>query len=286
MNWALQDKAVELAWRQWTALGVAGVAPLPEQGLDLEALIAFTPFAAAADPRLERECLDWCVRIGPNRVSVSRLPRITRMFKPHADPDAVDLSSIASAGQADRVILHRGLDLSGKSRSPRLEHPALVQLRSRHIFGVGARSDVITELVMNHSVMVRLSAMRPGYRKRAMALAMEDLASAGVVTKLIINQTAHYKLIQEAPPPLAARAAPRQAARMDRTPRAGRSAARRLETHAQPCGVQLCRRAGQGPPPAPTAGRRPRRDSPHHRTAIGSPRSHRCLVPGLAHPMI
>lgn len=199
MNRALQDKAVELAWRQWTALGVAGVAPLPEHGIDLEALIAFTPFISAADPRLERECLDWCVRIGPSHISVSRLRRVARMFEPYADPHAADLSSIAMAGQADRATLHRGLDLSGKSRPPRLDRPALIQLRSRRIFGIGARADAMTALVMNPRELVRLSSMGPGYTKRAMALVMEDLASAGVVTKLIMNQTAHYKLIQEAP---------------------------------------------------------------------------------------
>lgn len=196
MNRALQDKAVELAWRQWTALGVAGVAPLPEHGLDLEALIAFTPFVSAADPRLERECLDWCVRIGPHHISVSRLRRIARMSQPYADPQIADLPSIAIlavGGRADR------LDLSGKSRLPRLEHPALIQLRSRHIFGVGARADAVTALVMNRREMVRLSSMGPGYTKRAMALVMEDLTSAGVVEKVIMNQAAHYRLIKEAP---------------------------------------------------------------------------------------
>lgn len=199
MNRALQDKAVELAWRQWTALGVAGVAPLPEHGIDLEALIAFTPFISVADPRLGRECLDWCVRISPHHVSVSRLRRVARMFQPYADQDAAGLSGLATAGQADRVLLHKGLDLSGKSRPPRLDHAALIQLRSRHIFGISARADAVTALVMNPGEIVRLSAMGPGYTKRAMALVMEDLASAGVVTKLIMNQTAHYKLIQEAP---------------------------------------------------------------------------------------
>lgn len=199
MDLAVQDKAVELAWRQWTALGVPGVAPLPEDGLDLEALIAFTPFVSTADPRLERECIDWCVRMGPHHISVSRLRRVARMFQPYSDPHAADLSSIARAGQADRAVLHKGLELSGKSRPPRLEHPALIQLRSRHIFGVGARADAVTALVMNRGEMMRLSSLGPGYTKRAMALAMEDLASAGVVGKYIINRTAQYKLIKEAP---------------------------------------------------------------------------------------
>jgi hypothetical protein len=57
----------------------------------------------------------------------------------------------------------------------------------------------VTALVMNPGENVRLSSMGPGYTNRAMAFVMEDLASAGVVTKLLMNQTAHYKLIQEAP---------------------------------------------------------------------------------------
>ena len=77
MSAVIERTAVELLWRQWTALGVAGVAPHPAQAVDLEALIAFTPFVAHADPRLADEARDWCARIGPRFVSISRLRKIT-----------------------------------------------------------------------------------------------------------------------------------------------------------------------------------------------------------------
>lgn len=196
MNRALQDKAVELAWRQWTALGVAGVAPPAEQGVDLEALIAFTPFAAATDPRLAGESIDWCLRIGPHYLSVSRLRQIARLFERHTAAGSLDLVSLAIGAAGGRT---KPVDVSGKSRLPRLDQPALIQLRSRHIFGIGARADAVTTLVMQRREMVRLSSIGPGYTKRAMALVMDDLASAGVVEKVITSGAAHYKLIKEAP---------------------------------------------------------------------------------------
>jgi hypothetical protein len=66
---ALRNHALELAWRQWTLLGVAGTAPPPDQTVDLEALIAFTPFVTQADPRLEHETIDWCARPPDRRLS-------------------------------------------------------------------------------------------------------------------------------------------------------------------------------------------------------------------------
>jgi len=199
MSDQLQKQAIELAWRHWTALGVAGVAPLPEHAIDLEALIVFTPFIAAADPRLERECLDWCVRIGPSNVSTSRLRQIVRLMPAHGDTSVVDLPSImieAASGRPSRA------KLSNKSRSPRLDHPSLIQLRSRRIFGVSARADLIVALVTRarNAEAGRISAMLPvGYTKRTVALIFEDLTDAGVLEELVVNQAANYKPLKVAP---------------------------------------------------------------------------------------
>ena len=80
MSDELLRHAVELAWRHWTTLGVRGVAPAPRYPVDLEALIAFTPFIAAGDPRLDEETRDWCTRIGPDFVSVSRLRQLVKLI--------------------------------------------------------------------------------------------------------------------------------------------------------------------------------------------------------------
>jgi len=199
MSDQLQQQAIELAWRHWTALGVAGVAPRPEHAIDLEALIAFTPFIAAAEPRLERECLDWCVRIGPNNVSISRLRQIVRLMPARGDATSHDLPSVmmeAASGRPSRA------KLSTKSRKPRLDHPSLIQLRSRRIFGVSARADLAVALATRarDSEGARISAILPvGYTKRTVALILNDLADAGVLEELVVNQAASYRSLKVAP---------------------------------------------------------------------------------------
>lgn len=197
MSEELQQQAVELAWRHWTVLGVAGVAPHPEHAVDLEALIAFMPFVAAADPRLARECVDWCVRIAPNFVSLSRLRQLARLMPPHED-DASDLPRLLLEAK------HRSSNAkpSGKSRMPRLDHPSLLQLRSRYVFGVGARADIICALATRSrsAEAARISSIRPvGYTKPAVATVMDELAHSGVLEKVIASRGASYKLIKGAP---------------------------------------------------------------------------------------
>ncbi len=199
MSSLLQKRAVELAWRQWTALGVAGVAPLPEHAIDLEALIAFTPFVAAADPRLERECVDWCRRIGSSFVSVSRLRQLVRLMPATGERRGDDIAKLLMDGPRQRAA---PFALSNKSRPPRLHHPSLIQLRSRYIFGVGARADVIVALVMrprdaNHA---RISEIRPaGYTKPTIATVLDELTEAGVLEELVVSRAATYKLVKGAP---------------------------------------------------------------------------------------
>lgn len=199
MSDQLQKQAIELAWRHWTALGVAGVAPRPEHAVDLEALIAFMPFIALADPRLERECLDWCVRIGPSHVSISRLRHVIRLMPGRGDATALDLASIMIEAASGLPLRTK---LSHKSRRPRLDHPSLIQLRSRRIFGVSARADLIVALTARarSAEPMRISAIHPvGYTKRTVALIFDDLADAGFLEKLVVSQAASYKLLKVAP---------------------------------------------------------------------------------------
>lgn len=197
MSAAIQQYAIDVLWSQWTALGVAGVARPPEQAIDLEALIAFTPFLTAADPRLGEESLDWCLRIGRSFISISRLRQIARLMPPGAQDSRIALPSLLLEKRA-----RRELRLSEKSRSPTLELPSLLQLRSRYIFGVGARADVLSGLVMRGHLAgpQRAAAIRPtGYTKQAVATVLEELAQAGVLKKLMGSSFVTYELAKEAP---------------------------------------------------------------------------------------
>jgi hypothetical protein len=197
MSEELQKRAIELAWRQWTTLGVAGVAPLFEQAIDLEALIAFTPFVAVAEPRLERECIDWCIRIAPSFVSISRLRQILRRM-PSRTGEGFDLVKLVIEKSKRHADVSR---LSGKSRRPHLEFPSLLQLRSRYVFGVGARADVIAMMAMlpRHDAF-RTSAIQPdGYTKQAVATVIDELVDAGVLERLGARPATRYKVLRVAP---------------------------------------------------------------------------------------
>lgn len=185
--------AVEFAWRQWTALGVRGVAPIPDDAIDLEALIAFTPTIAAAEPRLAAEARDWCVRIGPGFVSVSRLKQLLGWF-PDAKPHALIAETIDAA-----LRKRPSVKTSGKSRQPELGRPALLSLRARRVFGVGARADLVVALLRrrDHDGVVASDLATLGYSKRTIASLLDDLASAGVADRRSVRNTATFSLARD-----------------------------------------------------------------------------------------
>jgi hypothetical protein len=197
MSAAIQRHAIDLLWRQWTAAGVAGIAKPPQQAIDLEALIAFTPYVAAADPRLSDESTDWCVRVGKSFISISRLRQVSRLMPPRSQDAVPDLpaSLIAKLDISEQR-------LSKKSRAPSLELPCLVQLRSRYIFGVGARADILSRLVMRERTAgaQRAAAIRPaGYTKQAVATVLDELSQAGVLKRFVRKRSVSYEVAKDAP---------------------------------------------------------------------------------------
>lgn len=189
----LRDHAVELAWRHWTALGVRGVAPAPTVAIDLEALIAFTPAIAAADPRLADEARDWCARIARGQVAVARLKQIARRFPSHDDLDLPAIAIAAALGRPPELAT------SGKSAEPVLANPALLQLRARHAFGGGTRADLLVTLLRRHDERggARVAELTgDGATKRNTQLLLDELTAAGLVERLDTGNTARYRLVR------------------------------------------------------------------------------------------
>lgn len=72
------DRLLNLLWRQWTALGVAGqVAPWEHTVLDPEALLLITCTVARRDPRLFDAMLDW-LQVHGRYLNVQRLQRMLK----------------------------------------------------------------------------------------------------------------------------------------------------------------------------------------------------------------
>jgi hypothetical protein len=69
------DAALEVAWRQWTAIGVAGTRAGRRHIVDPEALLLATLTVGRSDPRLFDEAMDWVAANG-RLVDMARLRRL------------------------------------------------------------------------------------------------------------------------------------------------------------------------------------------------------------------
>lgn len=150
------------------------------------------------DPRLLDESIDWCARFGKSFLSISRLRQLTKLIPPDPKQHRSDLPSMLLNGTA----LSEGRRLSHKSRQPSLDQPSLLQLRSRYVFGVGARADVLAGLAMQgrRKGGQRISEIRPsGYTKAAVSTVLDELAQAEVLTKLSRATSVRYELAREVP---------------------------------------------------------------------------------------
>lgn len=182
---ALVEELLDGLWRQWTTLGIAGTAGMTDVAVDMEVLLLLTAELAAEDPRLRDEALDWCAT-SHRFISKPRLKQLLRLssgagrdsFGPFARALAKHAGGTwpAPASGADWRIR-----LSGKSSAPNLERPALVNLRLRALFGVGARADVISAtLNWNAPSFGARDLVFIGYTKRNLADALDALADGGL----------------------------------------------------------------------------------------------------------
>ena len=82
----LTERMVDLLWRQWSSIGVAGYSsPGDDWIIDPEALILATTRFGRHDSRLMDESIDWLVKFG-RRISLQRLQGLHRSWPGVADP--------------------------------------------------------------------------------------------------------------------------------------------------------------------------------------------------------
>ena len=74
---SLLDALLEVAWQQWSAIGLAGIRASRETLVDPEALTLATLDLGRSDPRLFDEAFDWLSK-NHARVDVSRLRRMSK----------------------------------------------------------------------------------------------------------------------------------------------------------------------------------------------------------------
>ncbi len=210
------DAALDLLWRQWCSLGIAGHSRPAEPGtiIDPEALLLATTRIGKHDPRLFDECLDWLLQHA-SRLHLQRLKTL------HADTglgDAVILAAIADwlfsqggqakwkgfaktdASQADPVALFHGpppsepdpvfakrgilrppVQVRGMSRAPNPTLPPKLLLSLRALIGTSARTEVILCLATGPAAHPSEIARLTGYKARTMQLLLQEMALSGHV---------------------------------------------------------------------------------------------------------
>ena len=184
----LRDHVLETLWSQWHELGIAATVPRRHQDdvIDPEALIAFTASHSDLDPRLRDESIDWVIRYG-SFVSKARLKNVLADWDVLSNPLFREYAATvnAKAGLGWPAGRARALAFRSRARSylEDLSRPALLALRMRAVFGVGARAELMRVLVSRPQAAMTAAelSMETSYRKRNVLNELEPLKFAGVV---------------------------------------------------------------------------------------------------------
>ncbi len=182
----LEDALLDLAWSQWTELGVRGVVGRhPASSIDPEALIVLTAGLAERDPRLRDESLDWCVT-HHRYLSRSRLRNVLRRlpmsYRTAYDRYAATLSAAGVRGWPAEAEPWP-FEATSKSTLADLSRPALARIRLRAIFGVSARAEILHVLAWQSSAWTSSAELAElaGYTKRNVDEELDSLVRGGLV---------------------------------------------------------------------------------------------------------
>jgi hypothetical protein len=199
MTKRLTQLVVGFGWSVWSELGVPGV--IRHHGhvaIDPEPLIVVSPWLFRDDARLQQEVVRWCVAHA-DRISASRLHGLLKTSSP----------DVSSAFQAFTTTLQSHGVLWAKTAAKTTEtqttttkplalpttRPALIRLRLRALAGVGARADVLAELLGHHGGWLIASDLNHlGYSKRNIARVFGELADAGIVESRADKNAVSFKL--------------------------------------------------------------------------------------------
>jgi hypothetical protein len=221
----------ELAWDQWSQLGVSGAMPRhgEERAADPEALLLFTLEIGRTDPRLFDEVLDWLALNEP-LLSVHRLRNLCANPTDRALVDAAldwaagvrhrkrpatrayrsdaptELQALFAAlpdprGDLDPAFARHGLarpplDPSGKSQPPRLTTPISFAFRLRRLLGVGVRAEVIRALLTIRAPRLsgKIIAASAGFAQRNVREGLAQLHEARVIDVVTVGDERYYSI--------------------------------------------------------------------------------------------
>lgn len=212
----LRRSIVDLLWRQWSALGVAGhAAERSNVAVDPEALLLFSSVFARHDARLFDEIADWLQQNGDwiNLLRMARLQRehdlgnvtvlgalaehlvrssshakwkVFAKKPPQSEQLAPLFPHLLSPGRTDEIFSRWGwlrtpLESRGLSKPPRPNHPASFLLKLRALFGMQSRAEVLAWLLAHESGHPAQIARETGYFRGSVQNVLNELEVSGHV---------------------------------------------------------------------------------------------------------
>ena len=184
----LREHVLDTLWSQWHELGVAATVPRrhSDDFIDPEPLIAFTATHGDLDPRLRDESIDWVLRYG-SYVSKARLKNVLADQGLREDARFREYAATVNAHGGAGWPAAGGTPVAFRSRARSLlddlGRPALVSLRIRAIFGVGARGELIRAFLAHPGLAMTAADLsaETSYGKRNVLNELEPLRFAGLV---------------------------------------------------------------------------------------------------------
>jgi hypothetical protein len=212
----LREALLQLLWRQWSALGVAGhVSGGGRSMIDPEALVLISTVFARHDARLFDEMFDW-LRCNGEWINVLRLTRlqaehdlgdasILGALAEHLAEDSVHLkwkvltkaartkaaprplfSHLVLLNRTDEKFLHWGwvrspLENRGLSRPPRPNQPATFLIKLRALFGRQSRAEILAWLLTHESGHPAQIARETGYFRGSVQNVLNEFELSGHV---------------------------------------------------------------------------------------------------------
>lgn len=196
----LQGAIVVLAWSLVTELGVPGLVRRHRAvAIDPEPVVLLTSLLAREDPRLRDQILSWLLQHG-SLLSASRLGGLLKAGGPTLQARFSEVAQTVRATGGPRLPTPTEAVAFAGSPEPRsmslpLGRPSLVRLRLRALCGVGARADVLAELLLRGDRWMRTVDLTDiGYSKRSVASVLSELAEAGVAERVSQGNAHRFRL--------------------------------------------------------------------------------------------
>ena len=216
----LLDSILELLWRQWTQLGVAGAVNSKDDWvLDPEALLIFSAHFARYDQRLYDLVIDW---LQCNGESIN-LPRLKALLKRFDHADRKSLGFIAASVKSkkwqplaksllpknsgvetmffgnefvpkpDETALRYGLKRNQYVQSNKVmpfasTGNASLLLRLRGAFGISARAEAILTMLNKEFCRIQDVADAGGFSWKAASDVLDELCTSGIAVTLDKNK--------------------------------------------------------------------------------------------------